>query len=158
MDTLVIADVQNLKVWALTTPEKAQEELARAKAQNLESIATWEGHCKKYPERDEFKTYLKQEKQTSYEVISYSKYLSIEREKRLGIPMKEITEEKYNEMLDVLPPLHWVTHNNVEMFCNREMYSGTYTEQYAHDLTTGKYYSKMVDSADPQTWICELLR
>jgi hypothetical protein len=65
--------------------------------------------------------------------------------------VKEITREDFYEALDCLPPLKWCTKSNVEMFCMREMYTGTYTTQYAKK--DGKYYSAMVDVTDENTWI-----
>ena len=53
---------------------------------------------------------------------------------------------------------HCIGVNGVEMFCMSEMYSDTYTTQYAYDHRTGKYYCKMVDSEDTSTWIHTLLR
>ena len=52
----------------------------------------------------------------------------------------------------------WCTVEGVEMFCMSEMWTGTYTTQYAHDHRTGKYYSKMVDVTDRDTWINTYLR
>ncbi|MCI8404288.1 MAG: hypothetical protein HFG29_10780 [Eubacterium sp.] len=46
----------------------------------------------------------------------------------------------------------------LEVLSMPEMYSGTYTKQYAYDNQSGKYYSKMVDSEDKSTWIHKLLR
>lgn len=45
-------------------------------------------------------------------------------------------------MLEVLPPENWVTINNVNEFCMSEHYTGLYTNQYAHDKNTNKYYCK----------------
>ena len=67
-------------------------------------------------------------------------------------------QQEYEDALNVLPPLYWCTVNGVEMFCMSEMYSDTYTTQYAYDHRTGKYYCKMVDSEDTSTWIHTLLR
>lgn len=44
-----------------------------------------------------------------------------------------------------------------EEFCSREMYSGTYTTQYAFQLVTGRYFAKMVDCADSSTWLSTIL-
>ena len=41
--------------------------------------------------------------------------------------MVEITKQDYENALNVLPPRNWHTRNNIEEFCSREMYSGTYT-------------------------------
>ena len=70
--------------------------------------------------------------------------------------LKEITKKEWEEMLNVLPPLMWCTIDGVNMFCMSEMYTGTFTTQYAR--YNEKYYCKMVDSADKSTWIHNLLK
>ena len=86
------------------------------------------------------------------------KFQKIERERILSGKLNRVTEQEYEDALNVLPPLYWCTVNGVEMFCMSEMYSDTYTTQYAYDHRTGKYYCKMVDSEDTSTWIHTLLR
>ena len=39
-----------------------------------------------------------------------------------------------------------------------EFENGRFTNQYAHDLHSGRYYSKLVDAEDPSTWIHEILK
>lgn len=70
--------------------------------------------------------------------------------------VKETTEEIFSEMLNVLPPLYWCTIDGVEMFCMSEMYTGTFTNQYAR--VGEKYYTAMVDITDQSTWIHKLLK
>lgn len=91
-------------------------------------------------------------------LMPYEEFKKLERKKLLDGKLTEITKEKFEEMFDTLPPLFWTTHDNVEMFCMREMYTGRYTTQYAHDRNRNKYYSAMVDCKDKSTWICELLK
>lgn len=153
---MVVADAERLRVWTFTTPENAQKDLARAEEQRQESIETWKRHCENYPNAD-FKTYLEQEQATHYSVMLWEEYQAAESKKLLGEPVREINAERFNEMLDVLPPLHWCTINGVEMFCIKEMYTGFYTNQYAHDKRNDKYYTKMVDSSDRSTWINEYI-
>ena len=66
-----------------------------------------------------------------------------------------ITAEKWNEMLEILPPMAWRQKFNYNSFLMREMMSGPYTHQfvrYGHgDSCT--YWQKMVDAADPDTWL-----
>ena len=66
--------------------------------------------------------------------------------------IKEVTEEQFNDALDVLPPLKWCTIDGIEMFCISEMTDGTYTAQYAR-TPDGKYYCATVDVMDKSTWI-----
>lgn len=93
-----------------------------------------------------------------YAVIAYAEYERMERERLLSDPLEEISEERYFDMLNVLPPLYMRQINGVEMFSTSEMYTGTYNTQYARDTRTGKYYAKMVDCADRSTWIHNILR
>ena len=72
-------------------------------------------------------------------------------------PMQEITEQQFDDALNVLPPLAWHTRHNVEEFCSREFYTGSYTMQYAYSLVQCKHYAKLVDYSDPSTWISSIL-
>ena len=102
------------------------------------------------------------ERQASYEreaqtaeVIEYEDFAKIEREAILKDAPKEITAERYNEMIDILPPLHYTEHNGYVMFCMREFLTGVYTSQFAYHKESGKYYTCIVDATDKSTWICE---
>lgn len=157
MKELVIADVVNHNVSAYTTEEKAQADLEEVKAQNIENIAKWESYCKEHPE-EKYKTYLKKRQSAQYEIMSLDEFLTMKRKDVLSTPLKEISEEKYNEMFNMSPPLHHCSRDNVELFCMNEMVKDSNTYQYAHDRNTGKYYTKMVDSRDPFTWISEVIK
>ena len=89
--------------------------------------------------------------------MTYGEWLDFEREKLLTPEMVEITKQDYENALNVLPPRNWHTRNNIEEFCSREMYSGTYTTQYAFQRVTGRYFVKMVDCADSSTWLSTIL-
>lgn len=105
----------------------------------------------------ERRDYYEREAQTA-EVMRYEDFEAAQRAALLADEPEEITEERYNEMLDVLPPLYYTTHNGFTMFCMREMWTASYTTQYAYHRATGKYYSCMVDAADRSTWICERIK
>lgn len=92
------------------------------------------------------------------QVMSFDDFLALQKKQLITGELTEVTEEKFNEMLDILPPLHWVTINGVEMFCMSEMYTMTYTTQYAHIKGTDKYYCAMVDARDKSTWIHNILK
>lgn len=98
-----------------------------------------------------FKSCLEKTLNIRYEIMTWTTFKEREREHLLSDTLTEITEERYWEMLNILPPILDVTINGVEMFCMSEMYTGTYTTQYAK--YNGKYYSKMVDITDKSTWI-----
>ena len=46
-------------------------------------------------------------------------------------PVSEITEEKYSEMLEVLPPMNWRIEGSNASFMLMEMYSGNVTDIFA---------------------------
>ena len=93
-----------------------------------------------------------------FSVIAFEEFKAAEKAHLTGGEPEEITAECFNEMFNILPPLKWCTLDGVEMFCILEMYTGTYTDQYAHDKKSGKYYTKMVDICDKSTWINNYLK
>lgn len=93
-----------------------------------------------------------------FSIMSFEECQAMEKLHLTSGQPEEITADKFNEMLDILPPLKWCTIDGIEMFCISEMYTGTYTNQYAHDKSSGKYYTKMVDACDKSTWINNYLR
>ena len=150
---LCVVDIKNFWIYNFANnQEQAEETLCRAIEANKKDIETWEGHCKNYPDTEQFKTYLNQAQNKKYEIMTYEEYLQIERNYYLNEPLKEINEETFNDMLNVLPPIKWCTKHNIEMFCMSEMLTGTYTSQYMYNLVTGKYYHKIVDITDQSTW------
>lgn len=58
---------------------------------------------------------------------------------------KPITEQRFYEALDCLPPLRWVTHRGVESFRFCELFSGNITSIFAR---TGKEYWEFRDRVD----------
>ncbi|PXW47915.1 uncharacterized protein DUF1419 [Grimontella sp. AG753] len=47
------------------------------------------------------------------------------------LPVSEITEEKYQEMLEVLPPMNWCNLGETASFMLMEMYSGNVTDIFS---------------------------
>lgn len=138
--------------------EKAEENRQQAENQRLQSIENYTRFITEHPENAEYwKNCLEREKIGKFEIMTWEEFHKREREAILADPMVEITAEQFNDALDILPPLRWVKKGGIEMFCCREMWSDTYTTQYAHDHRHGKYYSKMVDVCDPSTWIDKIL-
>lgn len=162
---LVVVDVPNVQIYAFTvsgwpTPRTAEEVLNAAWKSTAESIQriTQIIESGDYEsDRGYLESRLAQEKARSYAVMTYGEWLDFEREKLLTPEMVEITKQDYENALNVLPPRNWHTRNNIEEFCSREMYSGTYTTQYAFQLVTGRYFAKMVDCADSSTWLSTIL-
>lgn len=156
LQELCIVDINSVKLYTFTTVDKAADAIASAMANDAEYLPFWDEQYKQTGNpRD--KEIADSYRNANYQVMPFAGFLALERERLLSGPPQEITEDKYNEMLDVLPPLAWTKHHGVEMFCMSEFYTGTYTTQYAHDHKTGKYYSKLVDYTDKSTWICNLL-
>lgn len=138
--------------------DEAEQNRQRAENQRLENIETYTSFITKHPESaDYWKSCLERERNSKFEIVSWEEYHRREREAILSHPMSEITEEQFNDAMNALPPLRWVNKGGIEMFCCREMWTGTYSTQYAHDHKSGKYYSKMVDVCDPSTWIDKIL-
>lgn len=90
---------------------------------------------------------------SGFEIVTFSDFLKMKKKYLCNGELTEITKEDFDEHYDMLPPLRWCTYNNVEMFCMCEMYTGTFTTQYAYSHVTGKCYCAMVDVTDPETWI-----
>lgn len=139
--------------------ENIQEELNRANEYYKENYENILEISEKYPNRyseEEIQKY-KDKAEIRCEIMLYSEFEKFKRDNILSEPLKEITENKYNEMLNVLPPLHYITRNGITMFCMCEMYTESYTNQYAYDSKNNKYYTKLVDSKDESTWINNIL-
>ena len=60
---------------------------------------------------------------------------------------KEITEDRYDEMLNVLPPEKWQIVDGVDIFRMSEYYTGNITEHYA--ALFGKYFCRKCRTSTP---------
>ena len=133
-------------VYSFCKPEEAAETIAAAEKYAADNIARYE-----FCGIDCLEAEAKRLKSAKFELLTFDEFLRRQRLEMLSGPVEEIDAETYEDMLGVLPPLHYVTINGVTMFCMSEMYTGTYTTQYAK--AGGHYYSAMVDAADKSTWI-----
>ena len=70
-------------------------------------------------------------------------------------PPKEITEAHFYEMLDVLPPLRWVTRNGVQSFILAEPLDLNYYTQFAK--YNGKYYTATIEYGNKETYLENVL-
>jgi hypothetical protein len=86
-------------------------------------------------------------------VLTYDAYKAAEREFYLKRSEQEITAEKFEEMLNVLPPKHWRRGEWFESFLMIEHWSGVYTSQFVRRGT--RYFTKLVDATDRTTWMTE---
>lgn len=151
-DSLVVVNISKpTNIYTFVESPEGKEELEKAIQRNQEEIKQWE----QYPEVEKFQEYLKECLKVNYKIMTLKEFDELQKKYYLDSPMQEITEDQYNDMLDVLPPLKWTTIQGVEEFLISEMLSGTYTNQYAK--CNGKYYTKVVDSMDKSTWIHNLL-
>lgn len=149
-----VVNTHEMHIYDFVMPEKAEEVIAKAKKKYQEEAKRFEELGK----NNEYFAYVaKRSRNATFEAMTYEEFKRRERECILSMPLHEITEEEFHEMLNVLPPLAWGSWNNIEIFCMSEFYTGTYTSQYAHDRNTGKYYCKKVDYCDKSTWIPNLL-
>ena len=151
-NALVVVNISRpTNIYTFVESETGKEEIERAIQRNKESIETWS----QYPDNEQFQLYLKEDLKANYKIMTLKEFDELQKKYYLDSPITEITEEKYIDMLEVLPPLKWTTIKGIEEFLICEMLSGTYTNQYAK--CNGKYYTKVVDSMDQNTWIHNLL-
>lgn len=149
---ILAVDVKHVSVYDfLQDGETEQELLNRANAYKQGNFETYSDLCFLYPDREDFQKCLKEAKEKEYKVMSWDEFSKLKRDFYLNDPVRETTEQVFYDMLNILPPLKWCTIDGVEMFCMSEMYTGTYTNQYAR--YNDKYYTKMVDVTDKSTWI-----
>ena len=157
MDILAV-DTSTLTVYDfLGDGESEQELLQRAYNSNTRDIAHYEAIIAENPESNSdgfFTKQLENAKKREYKVVTWNEYEALKRKRYIvDGEIKEVTEEQFNDALDVLPPLKWCTIDGIEMFCISEMTDSTYTAQYAHNKHNGKYYCATVDVMDKSTWI-----
>lgn len=157
-NTICIVDISTFSLWDYAENKNdAEKKYWKACESVQESIKRWEIILGKYGD-DQARKYLKKERNRTFDIMTLGEFENLQRQKILSDPMQETNKDTFSEMLDVLPPIYWCTIDGVEMFCMSEMYTGTYTTQYAHDKNTNKFYCKMVDCCDRSTWIYNFLR
>lgn len=155
--TQIVACTDTFRTWDFVYKNQdAIDVLDEAVSQNQKSIQTWLSHAEKYPEgKEAYLKYAEQEKSRNYKIMTFGEYCMEERKHYLSYPITEVTEDKFWEMLEVLPPKNWVTINRCEEFCMIEHLTDPYTSQYARK--DNKYYHKTVDAYDKTTWIHNLV-
>jgi hypothetical protein len=150
-------NISSLTVFNFLEEGETEEELLeRANNYRKENIERYAQLVQEYPDRESFKRYLQMALDSEYQIMSFDEFLKRQRRYYLSLPLREITKEKFEEMFSVLPPLYWCEIDGVEMFCLSEMWTGSYTDQFAR--VGDKYYTKMVDCRDKTTWINNYLR
>lgn len=160
MEYVIASTADPCRIWNFCTPETAAGIIAEAERDAREGMERAESYAAEYPDNRDYWQYQAEQYRKvigTYAMMTFDEQQANERAYLLALPLYEISEERFNDMLDALPPLKWCRKNGVEMFCMREFFTDSYTDQYAHDHSTGKYYSKLVDYLDPSTWISEIL-
>lgn len=117
------------------------------------TIETWQSHLEKYKKdnsEDGIKMaegYIEKYKKAldSVRVISVKEYRAEVDKVMLGEP-REITEEKYWEMFECLPPLKM----GESYFIMSEFFTGSFTSQFFKK--NDKYYQQMIDYRRQETW------
>lgn len=73
----------------------------------------------------------------------------------LDKPLEEITEERYFEMLECLPPLDWQMLGKLERFNLMEMTVGSVTGSFVRYRTDSghRYFTRQVDRIKSDTFI-----
>lgn len=89
----------------------------------------------------------------SLQIETEEAYLARVRKGYLSVPAKEVTEDRYWEMLEVLPPCAFTMNERYAMFYVSEAHYLTYHSFYLHDKATGKYWEKLCDAKDRSTWL-----
>ena len=156
---LVVVDVNGGfgNIYTFCDADGALEAIEKAQKSAAENIATYESHIKNYPNQaDYWRSCIAEYEKAKYEVMTFGEFLERQKKAMVSGEVTETTEEQFEYALNVLPPLKWCTIAGVEMFCMSEMYTGTYTNQYAR--IGDKYYTAMVDVTDTSTWIHERLK
>jgi len=156
-DTLVIVNIKKPStLYTFVEEGDGMEELQRAIDSYRKDAETWQSHIINYPSNAEhYKKYLQEAQEATFIIVSLKEYEEIRRKYYLDRPLKEIDAETWDNMLNVLPPLKWVTIDGVNEFLLSEFLSGPYTDQYARK--NGKYYTKIVDAYDKTTWLHNFL-
>ena len=90
-----------------------------------------------------------------YKPMTYADYKAKEREFYLSDPAEQITESKFFEMLNVLPPKKWINHGDFESFLMIEHENGPFTQQFVRcgRGAAAAYWTKLVDCFDRSTWM-----
>lgn len=162
---IVVVDMSTCTVYGFTAsswrgPRAPEEVLKDAQNSAADEVRRYEDILSSgmYNDQKEYwAKCLEAAKARNFSAMTYGDFLKAQRERLLSDPMQEITEQQYDDALNVLPPLGWHTRHNGEEFCSREFLTGSYTMQYAYSLVQGKHYAKLIDYSDLSTWISSIL-
>lgn len=149
---LVVVNKKTYEIYDFCTKETAEEVLKATEHSAADNIKGYDTLIRDYPDRaDYWESCKRKYTDAKYAVMTYKEFLRQQQNYLTSGPIAEITREQYEQALNVLLPYRYCTHNGITMFCFREMYTGSFTTQYAK--AGDKYYSAMVDVTDTSTWI-----
>ena len=150
---LCIVDIKHLTLYSIAnSKEQAEDKFFKAIEDTQQSIESWGKNIKQYGTCKSFEDYLTEAKNRQFKIMTYEEFIELQKNHYNRLPLTEITEDQFFEMMNVLPPIYWRTKNNIEMFCMSEFLTSSFTSQYLHDRTTNKFYHKTVDVTDQSTW------
>lgn len=152
---LVIVDTQHANPYLYCfadTQAEALERLEEAKEQRRKDASRYNLLLESDPNNQNCKLYLEEAQNAKFEVMPYEEYRRREREYYCNRPIEEISEERFYNAFDCLPPLHIRHLNNKDWYFSMcEFYDGPFTGQYAY--INGKYYYALVDITDRETYL-----
>lgn len=86
-----------------------------------------------------------------YEVMTLGQYDAAERTYYLSQPLTEITPERFDDMLNILPPVAWQHRDGVERFIISEAEQGYFHMQFAK--RGERCFCRPVHVREQATWI-----
>ena len=94
-----------------------------------------------------------------FALMTFADYLGKERAFFLGQLEEAISQERFEALLEVMPPMAWEQHEQWESFLLMEyLHEPHYTTQVVR-LGIGedaRFFTKTVDATDPSTWFTHI--
>ena len=161
MEDLFVVNLHNNDCFTVCKPGEEDAAIKRAREFYEKDADTYRSHLVNYPEMaKEWQRqleYCEKVLAAGFEAIDWEEYKKRERKRWLSTEAIEITPDRYEEMLGVLPPVNWIRGDGYQMFHISEATSGPYHAQFLRNLKTGKCYEATTDIYDKNTWIDKLL-
>lgn len=161
MEDLFIINNAFVDCFTLSSETCAKADIERAKEFYQRDKETYESHLVNYPDMaDHWQRELDKVTKilaSGFRAVTWEEYEKLQREKWLSKEPKEITQEDYDDALNVLPPKCWIQNERYSMFFIGECTTMTFYGQYLYDKESGKYYYAMADICDESTWLDKML-
>jgi hypothetical protein len=157
----IIVNLYDNENFTLCNEDEVEKSIERAKEFYAKDVELYEHHLIYYPNmKEHWERELSRCKSilaAGFEAITFEEYENRMREKYLSKTPTEITEEEFDEALNVLPPLNWVRNEKFSMFFVSEALTLSFYSQYLYDKTSRKYYCATTDICDRSTWLDKML-